>query len=87
MTKSKRVSARLNTKTEEKLKQIIRKTGSNMSEVIERAIDVYFAESVQRKGSGWKALSEVGFIGCAEGPKDLSENYKNYLTDTMAKKL
>ena len=87
MAKQKRISARLSAQTAEKLQRIIKATDSNMSQVIAKAIDVYFAESIKRQAGSWKALEKVGFVGCAKGPIDLSENYKRYLTEDLTKKL
>lgn len=82
MKKAKRINARLSAQSARKLTQIIERTGSNMSQVIEKAIEVYFTEAVQREEGGWRALETVGFIGCAEGPRDSSANYKRYLTES-----
>ncbi len=87
MKKLKRITAHLNSATAEKLKRIIKATDSNMSQVIEKAIDVYFAKIVAHKVGSWKALQDAGFIGCATGPVDLSENYKDYLTEGLAEKV
>ena len=86
MSKPKRISARLSAATAEKLTRIIEATNSNMSEVLAQAIDRYFTEAVKRQAGGWKALEKSGFVGCAQGPADLSENYKNYLTESLSKK-
>lgn len=37
-------------------------------------------------GAKMKALLESDFIGCAEGPEDLSENYKDYLYNGLKEK-
>ena len=87
MSKQKRISARLSAESAEKLKRIIKATDSNMSQVIARAIDVYFAEAVKRQAGSWKALEKTGFIGCARGAVDLSENYKRYLSEDLSKKI
>lgn len=83
----KRISARLRPEIAYKLTRIREETGSNMSEVICRAIELYFAESVSSRDRGWEALSEVGFVGCAEGDADLSTRYKDDLNRSLPKKI
>lgn len=87
MRKEKRISARLSNDTAKKLKRIIDKTNSNMSEVIAKAIEFYFSQTLKKEDINPKTFLHSGFIGCGNGPKDLSENYKKYLTEELGKKL
>lgn len=87
MKKVARISARITLSASDKLKRIIEATNSNMSETIEKAIDLYFAEAVKRSPGSWKQLEKMGFIGCGEGPADLSTNYKKYFLDGIEKKV
>ena len=82
-----RVNARLDADRMGKLEQLAKSTGLSISDVIRDAID-HYAElmSTQSGPSAYEIMQSIGFIGCAKGPKDLSANYKKYLTQGLQKK-
>lgn len=43
-------------------------------------------ESPERAREKISAFLSSGFVGCAEGPADLSERYKDYLTEGLERK-
>jgi len=81
-----RINARLDRDHTEKLRQIQKLTQLGVSDVLKRAIDVLYRRelggSMQRRDS----LIASGFIGCAEGPEDLAESYKQYLSQGLGEK-
>ncbi len=58
------------------------------TEVLLASIERYYAAMTEGRAEGTaaRALAEAGFIGCAEGPADLSSSYKSGLTRSLAKK-
>ena len=56
------------------------------TEVVLESIERYYAAVMQEERSAEDALASAGFIGCANGPADLSTNYKQELTRTLGRK-
>ncbi len=82
-----RVNARLDAERMRKLEQLAKTTGLSISDVIRDAIDLYAETKQTQNGpSAYEIMQRIGFIGCAKGPKDLSTNYKKYLTESLQKK-
>ena len=78
---SMRVSARLDDATASKLARLQRDTGLNVSEIVRKAIDCYYT-SVRTN-----VFAKVGFLGCADGPEGLSDNYKLLLRSPTKNKV
>lgn len=84
-----RVSAVLDEERAKKLKQLQSLTGQSTSDVLKRALDLFCAQHVRggavssaeiaHAGDKLKALLSSDFIGCAAGPDDLADQYKDYL--------
>lgn len=79
-----RVNARLDAKHAEKLEALARATGASVSDVIRDAIDHYHAAIPGGSAQARKALAKL--VGCASGPRDLSQQYKRYLAKDLAAK-
>ncbi len=78
-----RINARLDDELGRKLETLCRVTGLPRSEVLREALRRYHAQ-VAGDGSGpGPIIHASGLVGCGEGPEDLSERYKEYLTDTL----
>jgi len=75
-----RVNARLDDERAEKLKQLQSLTGQSASDVLKRALDLMYARQVASARKKLDALLSSDFIGCADGPEDLANQYKDYLT-------
>ncbi len=75
-----RVNARLDDARTEKLKQLQSLTGQSASDVLKRALDLLYARQVSDTRDKLDALLSSDFIGCADGPEDLADHYKDYLT-------
>ncbi len=74
-----RINARLNDASNRKLSYLERETGWSISEIVRRAIDAYYTQFKTAKGDPASALEKSGFIGCGEGPSELSTAYKEDL--------
>jgi hypothetical protein len=81
-----RINARLDEERSRKLDYLMHVTGSGVSEILRRAIDVYYHRVRERDDKSAALLTKSGLIGCAEGPEDLSENYKEELLDELKEK-
>jgi len=86
MTTRGRLNARLEPELERKLAYLRKRTGLATSDVVRASIERYY-EAVRASGSDARSiLEESGFIASGEGPADLSERYKEYLSESLGKK-
>jgi len=79
-----RINVRLDESLSRKLEALKKETGTTTSEVLRRAIDLYF--SSVRDIPVEAVLTGTGFVGCGEGPADLSESYKEELAKDLKNK-
>jgi predicted transcriptional regulator len=73
-----RINARLDEALAEKVDEIRRATKQSTTEVVITALEQYH-ERIQAQAQAYPSFSEAGFIGCAEGPADLSTDYKRLI--------
>ena len=78
-----RINARLDDEHAEKLTSLTRATGASITEVLKQALDVYFEQLENSRGSAAEILEQSGFIGCGEGSLHLSEQYKDSLKKSV----
>ena len=78
-----RINARLDEELERKISYILDHKPMTQSELVKNAINLYYDVFKNENESSFKVLSESGFIGGGSGPKDLSKNYKKYLTKDL----
>ena len=81
-----RINARLDDERAEKLKQLQSMTRLSASEIVKRAIDLLHRQQVRRSTERLDALLSSDFVGCAEGPEDLADRYKQYLAQDLEDK-
>jgi hypothetical protein len=81
-----RINARLDEPQTRKLSYLKRVTGSGISEIVRRAIDEYYRLVRESDRNSARVLAKTGLIGCAEGPKDLSKNYKKEILKQLKDK-
>lgn len=75
-----RINARLDDSLARKLDEIRRHTGQTTTAVLVTAIEQYHERLAQAGASRAADLfEETGFVGCADGPRDLATAYKSYL--------
>ena len=81
-----RVNARLDDIQAGKLAYLAETTGLSTSDVMREAVDRFYLQVKQEKGSKRPILESL--IGKAKDglPADLSTNYKHYLTESLMKK-
>ena len=81
-----RINARLEDEYAEKLEYIKKQNHLSTTEVVKQGIDLLYLRSKAKPSEKIRALLESDFIGCSEGPEDLSTHYKQYLTESLAEK-
>ena len=81
-----RVNARLDEERAMKLAQLQSLTQSSVSDVLKRAIDHLHREQMACSREKLKGLTSSDFIGCAEGPPNLANDYKRYIAGDLAGK-
>ena len=81
-----RINARIDDELAARIEALSKRTGKSTSAIVKAALDAYY-DRVQAAGKSPKAaLQAAGFIGCAEGDRDLSASYKDALTRRLANK-
>ena len=80
-----RVNARLEEELLARLSRTARLTGKTMTEMVREALERYVADA-RPEQDPLGALRDAGFVGCAEGPVELSSEYKTLLGATLGKK-
>lgn len=83
---TKRINARLDPELYAKVETLRRMTNQSTTDVLKAAIELYHNAVSGRVGTPQGVLERTGFIGCAEGPRDLSSKYKGYLAESLSKK-
>ena len=81
-----RVNARLDEDRAAKLLQLQSSLRVSASEVVKRALDVLHKEQCEGGGARTEALLSSNFVGCADGPEDLSSRYKQHLAQALEDK-
>lgn len=81
-----RINARLDEARTAKLRQLQSSLRIGASEVVKRALDLLHKEQCEGQGAKTKALLASDFVGCAEGPDDLSSRYKQHLAQALEDK-
>lgn len=77
------VNARLDDAQAAKFRQLQSSLRISASEVVRQALDLLHKEQRKGKGTKTRALLASNFVGCAEGPEDLSSRYKQHLTQAL----
>ena len=72
------ISAQLDDRYQARIAAIQQSTHLDTSEIIKQAIDLLYEKTALTHEKKSKKLIEM-LAGTAEGPEDLSENYKEYL--------
>jgi hypothetical protein len=80
-----RITARIDESYEQKLKTIQQITHLNTTEIIKQALDLLYEKTELSGKEKNQRLLQI-LAGTAEGPEDLSENYKEYLYKGLKEK-
>ena len=82
-----RVTVRLKPNLAERLAAERKRSGASVTEVVEQALDKYFAQQAARpKMTLLKALKKNKLIGCLDLGPDASANYKQLVLNSVAEK-
>ena len=81
-----RINARLDEDTGKKMEYLRQQSGKSQTDIIKNAIDLYYESRRSKARAKITTLLESDFIGCANGPADLSDDYKNDLTRALEDK-
>jgi hypothetical protein len=85
--RTRKINARITSEIEKQLLEIVKNSGSTMSDVIMKAISHYYQVSpLTPPDTPYEIAKANKLIGCAKGPKTLSINYKQELTEILSKK-
>jgi hypothetical protein len=82
-----RINARIEPPLAKKLAYLKAKTGETTSTILKRAIEAYYEQQGEGSAAPLVLLTASGFVGCAEGPVNLSTNVKRELTKALGSKL
>ena len=78
-----RINARLDPGLARKVRLLSERTGRSTTEIVKASLEAYVAAA---EGEARPAALLADLIGCATGPADLSENYKQHLTKSLRRK-
>lgn len=81
-----RINARLDEQSSEMLAYLRQQTQEHTTDVIKRALALYYQQVKGQSAHSAQQLINSPFIGCGATDTGLSSNYKTLLTDSLAKK-
>lgn len=81
-----RINARIEGDLARKVAQVRKRKGLSVSDIVKQSLTRFCDAEIEASGGSYDALAAAGFLGCAEGPSDLSSNYKAHLTDSLNRK-
>jgi hypothetical protein len=81
-----RINARLEPELARKVAAVQRRTKKGLTDIVKESLELYCEAQLGEKGHAYETLKRVGFIGCADGPSDLSARYKEELSGSLGRK-
>ena len=81
-----RINARLDKELAQKVSLVRKRTSRSLSQVVKESLTRYCDEELRESGQPLSILRSAGFVGCADGPEDLSSGYKKDLTRSLDRK-
>lgn len=81
-----RINARLDQALARKVRLVQKRTHRSLSQVVKESLTRYCDEELSEGGEPLAILKSTGFVGCADGPADLSSGYKRDLTRSLGRK-
>lgn len=82
-----RINARIDAPLNERLEHARSKLGKSVTEIIHEALENYLERAERETKSPYDALLSLGLIGCADGPSNLSSDYKSILSESFEGKV
>ena len=80
---TKRINARLEADLARKVDVMRKRTGQSTTEILKASLESYYVTVTRGEPAAAKLAD---FVGCASGPRDLSETYKAELTKSWLRK-
>lgn len=81
-----RINARLDKTLARKVSLVQKRTHRSLSQVVQESLTRYCDEELREGGEPLSIFKSAGFVGCADGPADLSAGYKKDLTRSLGRK-
>jgi predicted transcriptional regulator len=78
-----RINARLDPELARKVEALAKRTGQSTTDILKASLEAYYV-AVSRDAKPAALLAD--FVGCAAGPRTLSEDYKRELTKSWHRK-
>jgi hypothetical protein len=85
-SRSVRINARIAPSVARKVEAVQRRTNKSATEIVTEALELYCDAQLRPPGQTLEQLEALGFVGCAEGPRDLSAAYKALLANSLSGK-
>ena len=82
-----RINARLDEALARNVALVCKRTHRTLSQVVQASLARYCDEELRGGGEPLAILKSAGFVGCADGPEDLSEAYKAELNRSLGRKV
>jgi hypothetical protein len=86
MASPSRINARLDKTLARKVSLVQKRTRRSLSLIVQESLTRYCDAELGDSGDPLSVLKSAGFVGCADGPKDLSTGYKKELTRSLGHK-
>jgi predicted transcriptional regulator len=86
MPSESRINARLDAPLARKVSLVCKRTHRSVSQVVKESLTRFCDEQLREGGEPLALLKAAGFVGCADGPADLSSSYKKELTRSLGRK-
>ena len=81
-----RINARLDDDLARRVDLVRRRKRRSVSQIVQESLSRYCDEELGPAGEPLAILRSAGFIGCADGPADLSSDYKRELERSLRRK-
>jgi hypothetical protein len=81
-----RINARLDAELARRVDLVRRRKRRSVSQIVQESLSRYCDQELGDDGEPLAILKSAGFIGCADGPADLSSEYKRELTRSLRRK-
>lgn len=86
MPSQSRINARLDATLARKVSLVQERTRRSLSLIVQESLTRYCDAELGEGGEPLAILKSAGFVGCADGPEDLSSGYKKHLTRSLGRK-
>jgi hypothetical protein len=80
------VNARLDEALARKVAAVQRRSKKSLTFILRESLERYCDAELRTDQGSWAGLARAGFIGCADGPVDLSSGYKGELGRSLGRK-